>query len=87
MARLSALWFAFYSIEKAFWHRAIFVKPLMGIFMTVIVSFSCFNASLSLEVFTFWWWFALFIVLGGWLIALPMALYAVDQKVFFPEDK
>lgn len=78
----------FFGIEKAFWKRAIFKKPLMSLFVFSMLALTLLIASLSYPVGSFLWWF---LVAGvgfpGYLIVMPMAFYLIDPDLFFPGAK
>ena len=78
---------AFLSIEKAFWHRAIFVKPLMMIFMLGMPLYTVTQLSLAFEFFSVWWWIGVIFTAITFYVVLPMVLYAISPALFFPENK
>ena len=78
---------AFLSIEKAFWHRAIFVKPLMMIFMLGMPAYVIAQLYFSpIEFLSIWWWFGVVFTAFTFYVVLPMILYLIDPKTFFPNE-
>ena len=69
-------------IEATFWIRAIFIRPLMGGFIVLLLLFLATNVAAVFPIWGLWWWFAMlatFIILGFFM---PMLLYLTNPKPF-----
>jgi len=86
-ARAWAFAKAFVDLEKAFWKRAIFKKPLMAIFILAMLGFFFSMMPLHARASEFLWWTAVVIVLYGYLFFMPAIFYLIDPDVFFPGDR
>jgi len=78
---------AFLKIERAFWHRVFFVKPLMIMFMFGAPAMSLFIIGGIATFNSFWWWFFTGYILLGFYVALPMAWCLTSPRILFPEEK
>jgi len=79
---------AFLEIEKAFWHRVFFVKRFMILFMFGVPPLSILQLSNYGYAFGgLMWWLCVSFVVLLFYIFLPMILYLLDPKVFFPEER
>jgi len=77
---------AFLEIEEAFFTRAIKKKPFMGLFIIVMLIYTLFIASVAYGKGTPEWWFIMAAGLLGYLVIMPMIMYLISPKTFFPAN-
>lgn len=73
----------FLAIERAFWMRVAFKKPLMTHFIGAMCVLTIIIASMNFTVGTFWWWAVMLLGFYAYLIAMPMAMYLISPRTFF----
>ncbi|MAG12851.1 hypothetical protein CL630_03530 [bacterium] len=68
---------AFINIEYWFWHRAIYINPLLFPFF-LLMPFVDISGMPTLWFTPIWWFTAVFTLILWW-VTLPMILYLVDS--------